>query len=514
MREEISSNYDVVIVGCGIAGSIVGAILSSLEHRKVLILEHSPVIGGRAISFRGDEIRDAGDFKRILGLSANAWVSERSEPELSEMIKRRLLDGYVLEAGGRGAWYTNRGRVSHALAAFNKPSIFYPNVGFVWYDHQWKPHKVVRGVRYGWMTEEDYTEMVKVHKRKLQVRTIAEAEKLDRVTLKDWLQQITSNEKALEFHYAMGTFQSIIDDPALNSAGENLKCFLQVQETGVHITHGSWGFAGDPGHRFIPEGFAAVVRDNGGQIVTNAKVKEISVQGGEVTGLIAEIGGEAVEIKAPVVVSTVPPKAMLKLLPQGVLPDDFVRLCERVINTSMIGGQFGLTKPLSDFCEVEADARAFYHTAMLIPESSGLFRGNVPLDAGTVSQNAPTVAPAGKYLALMSSSVLSDEARDQKKVNIVIDKTLDFMDTAFPGWWGALEWMLFTVGESAMCWRHPEDENLDIKCPSVDGLYFAGDAFGERINAGGVESATHSGFICASAIAGKDYLEMLPPIFR
>jgi len=30
----------------------------------------------------------------------------------------------------------------------------------------------------------------------------------------------------------------------------------------------------------------------------------------------------------------------------------------------------------------------------------------------------------------------------------------------------------------------------------------------------GIEGAVHSGFICASAITGKDYLQLLPPIFR
>lgn len=514
MSDKISSNYDVVIVGCGIAGSLVGAILTSLEHNKVLILEHSSKIGGRAISFRGEELKDASDFKRTLGLSANAWVSERTEPELSQMIERKLLHGYVIEAGGRGSWYTNRSRVSYALAAFNKPTIFYPNVGFVWFDHQWQPHNVVRRVKYGWMTDEDYGEMIKVHKRKLKIGSIAEAEKYDRVTLKDWLQQITNNEKALEFHYAMGTFQTILNDPALNSAGENLKVFLQVQKTGVHITHGSWAFAGAPGHRFITEGFADVVRDNGGQIVTNARVKAISVQSGRATGVIAEIGGKTVEIKAPVVVSTAPPKAMLKLLPEGALPSDFVELCKRVISTSMIAGQFGLTKPLDAFCEIEVDPRAFYHTSMLIPESEGLFRGNVPLDAGSLSNIAPTVAPAGKHLALASSSLLDYEARDKDKANLVADKILEFMDTAFPGWRSALEWMLFTVGGTAISWRHPEDRWPDVKSSSIEGLYFAGDAFGERTNEGGVEGATHSGFACANAITGKDYLQMLPPVFR
>ncbi|MCJ7829070.1 MAG: FAD-dependent oxidoreductase, partial [Dehalococcoidia bacterium] len=429
MPTKISNDYDVIVVGCGIAGSVVGAILSNMERQKVLILEASSQIGGRATSFRGEGIRDTDEFRKTLALSAHSWISDRTEPDLPTLVKKKMLNGYVLEAGGRGAWYTNRGRVSQALALFNKASIFYSNIGFVWYDHDWKPYIVGRREKYGWMTDEDYAEMVKVHKRKFQVRTIAEAEKLDHVTLKDWVEGITQSELAKEFHYSMGTFQTIINDPALNAAGENLKVFLQVQETGVHITNGSWGFAGAPGHRFITEGFAAAVKEAEGDIVTNARVKEVIIQNGRANGVVAEIDGKEMEIKSPVVVCTVPPKVLLKILPENLLPADFVKLTKKIIHTSMVAGQFGMTKPLSDFCELEVDPRSFYHTSMLIPESEGLFRGNVPLDIVSMSTMAPTTAPEGKHLAGMASSILAEEAHDKKKVDIVIDRMLKFADT-------------------------------------------------------------------------------------
>ncbi len=514
MPSKILSSCDAIIVGCGIAGSVVGAILSNMEQKKVLVLEASPQIGGRATSFRGEAITDADVFRKTLAQSAHSWVSDRTEPDLSTLIKKKMLNGYILEAGGRGAWYTNRGRVSHALALFNKASIFYSNAGFVWYDHEWKPHIVGRRAKYGWMSDADYAEMVKVHKRKLQVRTIAEAEKLDHVTLKDWVEAITESALAQEFHYAMGTFQTIINDPALNAAGENLKVFLQVLETGVHITNGSWGFAGAPGHRFITDGFASALKDAGGEILTNTSVREVIIQNGRAAGVAVDFEGRTVEIKSPVVVCTAPPKALLKILPESALPAEFVRLTKEIIHTSMVAGQFGMTKPVSAFCELNVDPRSFYHTSMLIPESEGLFRGNVPLDVVAMSAIAPTTAPEGKHLLGMASSILAEEAHDKKKVDVVIDRMLMFADTAFPGWRESLKFMFFTVGDTCILWRHPEDEWVDVKCPTVEGLFFAGDTYGKRINEGGIEGAVHSGFICASAITGKDYLRLLPPVFR
>lgn len=514
MSEKLSNNYDVIIVGSGIAGSLAGALLTSLEYKKVLILERSSKISGRTISFRGDEITDANAFQTVLGLSANAWVDERTEPELSEIIKRKLLHGYVLEVGGRASWYTNRGRVSYALAIFNMPTIFYPNVGFVWFDHKWKPHNVIRGSKYGWMSEKGYSEMKRVSKRMLEISTIAEAEKYDQVHLTDWLKEITSDKEALEFHYGMGTFHTILNDPALVSAGENLKVIVQSKEADVHVVRGAWGFAGDPGHSFIVDCFADVVKHCGGQIVTNAKVMEISIQNGRAIGVVAEIGGEIKEIKSPVVICTAPPKQTLRLLPEGVLPNDFQELLGRTINAGMITGQFGMTKPLEDFCTIEVDPRSFYHAPLLIPETEGIFRGNVPLDGFTWSNIAPTVAPSGKHLAVMCSSVLEEEARDKKKVEIVINRMMNALDTAFPGWRNALEWTLFTVAGSALCWRHPEDIKPDVICPSIEGLYFAGDAFGKRCNEGGIDAAAHSGMVCAGAVTGKSYLDLLPTHLR
>ncbi len=514
MAARISNHYDAIIVGCGIAGSLVGAILSNMERKKVLILEASSQIGGRATSFRGEGIRDADEFRKTLMLSAHSWVSDRTEPDLLTLIKKKMLNGYVLEAGGRGAWYTNRGRVSQALALFNKASIFYSNTGFIWYDHNWKPYIVGRREKYGWMSDPDYAEMVKVHKQKFQVHTIADAEKLDHITLKDWVEGITQSELAQEFHYAMGTFQTIINDPALNAAGENLKVFLQVQETGVHITNGSWGFAGAPGHRFITEGFVTAIKYVGSDIVTSARVKEVIIKNGSATGVVAEIDGKTMEIKSPVVICTVPPKVLLKMVPEKLLPADFVRLAKNIIYTSMVAGQFGMTTPLSDFCQIEVDPRSFYHTSMLIPESERLFRGNVPLDIVSMSTIAPTTVPEGKHLVGMASSILAEEAHDRKKVDLVIDRMLQFADTAFPSWRKSLEFMFFTIGDTCILWRHPEDEWMDVRCPTIQGLYFAGDTYGKRLNEGGIEGAAHSAFICASAITGKDYLQLLPPIFR
>jgi len=99
-----------------------------MDHKKVLILEASSQIGGRATSFRGEGITDADQFRKTLALSAHSWVSDRSEPDLATMIKRKCWMDMSLKPWPWCLVY-QPGRVSQALALFNKASIFYPNEG-------------------------------------------------------------------------------------------------------------------------------------------------------------------------------------------------------------------------------------------------------------------------------------------------------------------------------------------------------------------------------------------------
>ena len=87
-------------------------------------------------------------------------------------------------------------------------------------------------------------------------------------------------------------------------------------------------------------------------------------------------------------------------------------------------------------------------------------------------------------------------------------------ETAFPNYESAVNWRIVVITENALSWRKPEDKKPENKCHTVKGLYFAGDAYGEKANTGGIEAACHSGILCAGEISGMDFLELLPPILR
>jgi hypothetical protein len=66
--------------------------------------------------------------------------------------------------------------------------------------------------------------------------------------------------------------------------------------------------------------------------------------------------------------------------------------------------------------------------------------------------------------------IINTEAHDKKKVGIVIDGMLKFSDTSFPSWRKTLEGILFTVGDTYTLWRYPEDERVDVQCPTIEQI--------------------------------------------
>ncbi|MCX7642223.1 MAG: NAD(P)/FAD-dependent oxidoreductase [Armatimonadetes bacterium] len=94
---------------------------------------------------------------------------------------------------------------------------------------------------------------------------------------------------------------------------------------------GVWGYVRG-GMGMLCEAIANAARKHGATILTNAEVKQILTRNDTVTGVMLNDG---TEIKSRIVLSSADPKrTFLQLLPQGVLPDEFVRKIQRIEMTA------------------------------------------------------------------------------------------------------------------------------------------------------------------------------------
>ncbi len=83
-----STAFDLIIIGAGLGGLSLGAILAQKEGRRVLVLERESTIGGRAHHFKGDLITTPDDYLGPLAASTG-WLV-RSEPDLETIVDDKL----------------------------------------------------------------------------------------------------------------------------------------------------------------------------------------------------------------------------------------------------------------------------------------------------------------------------------------------------------------------------------------------------------------------------------------
>jgi len=94
---------------------------------------------------------------------------------------------------------------------------------------------------------------------------------------------------------------------------------------------GVWGYVRG-GMGALCEAIANVARKHGATILTNTEVKQILVRNNSVVGVVLTDG---TEIESPIVLSNADPKrTFLQLLPQGILPEEFVRKVQQIKMTA------------------------------------------------------------------------------------------------------------------------------------------------------------------------------------
>ena len=90
--------FDAIVIGAGIAGLGVAALLAKDHGQRVLVLERAPFVGGRALSYvgRGDKVTadglvmDAREFTK--SLAHVHCLLAKCEPSIDEIFARGLLD--------------------------------------------------------------------------------------------------------------------------------------------------------------------------------------------------------------------------------------------------------------------------------------------------------------------------------------------------------------------------------------------------------------------------------------
>ncbi len=501
--------YDAVVVGSGVGGCGAAALLAKDHGKRVAVLEKSPHIGGRVASYvgKGDKVAIDGQeldhrgFMKSLA-DTRCWVSY-CEPDIKTIFAKGLLDGWTFENGGHGLFWGNKSRVRLLLEHLGEPEDMPVNRGLGYVDAAkgFKMYQV--GQPYPWQSEEGFKATLSALKQmgRLTMEECAAAMDID---VQTWLEQrgLTENEEAYTYLKVVMACQNAMAEPRMAPAGDFLGYMAMARDIGMNLHSGSVATMNEPGCIAIPLAMERALNAAEGEVFRSTPVEEIIVEGGKARGvMVRNKKGEFETLEAETVICNIPPKHIFNVLHPRHFPAEWVDLLQTKfwsagLLTALIGIKDNVWDPFG------IDERSFIWMPGIIQHEG--YIGAVDMVMWSMAACAKR-GPEGKRDFLFSTALTDQEMRDPKKVMRVINYCMDWFRRTFKGWKENVEFVLWTPSDEAYGnWRPIGETRPDVKSPYVDGLYFVGDQYGERLWGGGVDGASLSAIMCVDTIMGTD----------
>jgi phytoene dehydrogenase-like protein len=450
------ANYDVIIIGAGVAGLCTGAILTR-SGKRVLVLERQSQVGGR--------------------------------------IAEVTMDGYTIQLGGHIIEDTGSGlgKVFDYVGLTLEDTGIRNNACPVFYDNAW--HDIRDYYRHD---KEEYRRVVS----EIVASNYEDFDKLDDVPLRTWAKQHTSSQGIIDFFESLAKIESMGGDHWYDISASD---FLYTRK----LHYGERRVAGysvwpKGGYAKLCTDLAEVIRENGGAVETGTTVSRAIVEDGAARGVAigrrkqqaGDVTGQADRLYADTVVCTLPIWDALKVLPEQQLPPwyvDQIKEGSKLENrTFWIGFYAALEEPV--FAESPLELTGWV---------KGPFTG---LDGWSFLPSAldPSVAPPGKHLLCCGVLANPIHSRDKAWLDQKFDELDKEMDLFFPKLPKVTLWKQRHKVLNYNIWQRPGLVGVyrpANKVPAVEGLWVAGDTYRSRMI--GIDRSARSAITVAEGILGR-----------
>jgi len=512
--------YEVIIIGSGVGGVGAAALLAKKFGKKVLVLEKAPHIGGRVASFtgKGDKVvidgleLDERGFRKALA-DSRCWVSY-CEPDLTTMFREGRLNGYTFENGGHGLFWGNKSRCRVLLDYMGEPVDMPVNTGLGFVEpNTGKIYQVPPRKPYPWQSEQGYKATLDAL-RQMGRLTLEECAAAMEVSVQDWLEErgLTADEEAYDYIKVVMACQNAMAEPKMAPAGDFLGYMAIAQDIKMNLHSGSVATIAEPGCMAIPLAMERVLNSAGGEIRRGTPVEEVMIEDGKVRGVVIRgKDGKFEYIEADTVICNVPPKHIFKVLHPRHFPPEWVDLLENKFwSPGLLSALIGLKNNVWE--EYGVDERSFIWMPGIIKHEG--YIGAVDMVMWNFAACAKR-APDGRRDFCFSTALTDKEMRNPQKVMRVINYCMDWFRRTFKNWKENVDFVLWTPSDEAYGnWRPVGEKRPPLKSPYVEGLYFVGDQYGERMWGGGVDGASLCALMCVDTIMGSDLEHEVLPFYH
>ncbi len=460
----MANSYDVIVVGAGIAGLGVGAILAKEGKQKVLLLDRFPKFGGRMMSYDG--------------YPGKGWRVE--------------IGLHMVELGEKSSCNALNNRVGKTV----QWAPFSDTVDI------WNGEKFVSVAELVPMTKEDKIAFRDLM-QKIATLKDAEIEAWDNRSLEEWLMENVPQAPVRELFTDLGMIMTTIPHAIDMAAGEVLYIARDNLLKTRQALQASYPIEGMEG---ITRGLAEVIRENGGEIKLNCDVQEVVIENKRAVGVRIPAKRHIYEeeyrifetetIRADRVVCALPIYKLSNILDfnpaSSPLPRWWVKRITDIQHevTGLIGFMLGLSEPIVD------PKRKCFMSALKTKHAGFPFQGF------PASNFSPDVAPPGKQVVHTDMVVEHAEASDKFLRERLLAAHWEDLKDMFPGIENKVEWKFpyYVDGCDGLA-RQPGlvgNYKPGLVAPGIPNLYFAGDTYQGRGLA--INSAALSGMKCADLI--------------
>lgn len=388
-----------IIIGSGVGGSAIGALLSSKENFKVTLLEQSNLIGGRFATYEKD------GFKMDIGCHL-----------LANCDKGPL--GKVLEICGCADY------VKWCHARKQSPVINYKG----------EDMRIPREMEKLGLSQEDIENFMRFQ---VDIRrmTPEECEKYDNISIRDFISRYTDSDLTRSL---VGLFAAIyfVDDADVLPLGEYARC---QNEVAMNKTMGYP--VGGTGA--IPEAYCRIIEETGGSAMTETGVKRIIIKDGQAVG-VELLNGKVIE--ADLVISNASYRdTALSLVGAEHYPDDVVKQINRYeYSNAPHVLKIALDKPITDH-----QAIFYLGTDSFMEFEERERSGDVPEKASSlmipiISNLDPESAPVGKQLIYAGCSCHSPHTSGKEVLKKWDASILNALKDVFPNIEDHIMWTVST----------------------------------------------------------------------
>jgi phytoene dehydrogenase-like protein len=301
---EQAQQFDAVVIGAGVGGSCSAALLAKAGLR-VLLIEKSRHLGGRFSTINHDGF-----------LCAAGGIAVQCGGPLEQICEEIGVESGVQPVGQAAYWVKGE---YHQIS---------------------KGGGSLRTTVSALADSEEETEIV--------MRAISDAlqwlEPSDCISFRDWLEQYTLNERIHGIFEA--TIGSLLTVNATDlPAAEYFRMIKAVAPL-------RFGYI-DGGSLRLWERMAAFVENQGGEVWTRCTATKITVNNGQVSGLVCRRAGKEIVVDAPILVSDAGPGSTVELAGSDHFERSYLaQLQTRLEPTAIMWLHFGSDEMLLDYSAI------------------------------------------------------------------------------------------------------------------------------------------------------------------